>query len=84
MSVEDTKNKAGGLRLNLGTLEACRRSYCRLIRMLARHEIDREDFRALSYGMNGLLQYWTREHEIEIEKRLDAIEAALTAKEEAK
>jgi hypothetical protein len=78
MSADDAKPKTGGLRLNLGTLEATRRSYCRLIRMMARHELDREDFRALSYGMNGLLQYWHAEKEIELEARLDALEAKVS------
>jgi hypothetical protein len=77
MSADDAKPKTGGLRLNLGTLEASRRSYTRLIRMMARHEIERDDFKALAYGMNGLLQYWHAEKEVEIEARLEKIEKAI-------
>lgn len=77
MSDSVTKTKAGGLRLNLNSLEAARKSYGRILRMAARGLIDSQRFRDLCYGFNGLLQYMRIEKELEIEHRLEQIEAAL-------
>lgn len=72
---------AGGrrIRLNLSTLEATRKSYSRVLRAYARRELDTEYFRALIYGLTGLLNYWKTEKDLEIEKRIEEIEKRLEA-----
>lgn len=71
------------IRLNLTTLEATRKSYSRVLRAYARRELETDYFRALIYGLSGLLQFWKTEKELEIEKRIEAIEATLEQKGEA-
>ena len=63
--------------LKLDTLENCRESYARVIHAYAQGEISENMARTLSYLFTGLLTYWKLEKDIEIEKRIEAIEATL-------
>ena len=64
-------------RLRLNSLENTRKSYARILRMYARGELLPAFFRNLVYGMTGFLSYWKLEADLEIEKRLEAIERRL-------
>ena len=69
--------------LRLNTLENCRKSYNRIIRDYLAGGMDTETGRAVAYMLNGLLQYWRLEKDIEIERRLEAIEQRLHEQKEA-
>ena len=64
--------------LRLNTLENARRSYNRITTAYLRDEIPTEKARTLAYLLNGILQYWRLEKEVEIEKRLTEIEDQLS------
>ena len=70
-------NKATFTGLKLDTLEECRESYTRVLHAYAAGEISENMARALSYLFTGLLNYWKLEKDIEIEKRIAAIEETL-------
>ena len=70
-------HKATFTGLKLDTLEECRESYTRVLHAYAAGEISENMARALSYLFTGLLNYWKLEKDIEIEKRIDAIEATI-------
>ncbi len=63
--------------LRLNTLSNSRKSYNRVARAYLAGEIDTEKARGLGYLLNGVLQYWRLEKDLEIEARLDAIEVKL-------
>jgi hypothetical protein len=63
--------------LRLNTLPNSRRSYNRIARAYLAGEINTEKARALGYLMNGILQFWRLESDLEIESRLDQIEDTL-------
>ena len=42
-----------------------------------RGDIDRVLFRDLAYGMSAFLGYWKAEFELDVEKRLEALEEQL-------
>ena len=52
------------------------RRRCR-IRLYMRGDIDRVLFRDLAYGMSAFLGYWKAEFELDVEKRLEALEEQL-------
>lgn len=63
--------------LRLNTLENSRRTYNRIARAYLAGEINTEMARTLGYLMNGILQFWRTEKELDVEARLLAIEEAL-------
>ena len=63
--------------LRLNTLENSRLTYNRIARAYLAGEIDTEKARTLGYLMNGILQFWKLEKEIDIEQRLRAVEDSL-------
>ena len=63
--------------LRLNTLENSRRTYNRVARAYLAGEIDTEKARGLGYLLNGILQYWKLEKEMDVEARLQAIEDRL-------
>ena len=64
-------------RINTKTHNTARISLGRLIRSFQHGEVTEKDFRALVYGMNCLLGFYRLDCELEIEKRLEAIEDQL-------
>ncbi len=70
-------------RLALGDLSATRRSFARILRAFYRGELEEAKARTLAYMFNSLCALYKAEIEADITKRLDAIEAALAAKEAA-
>lgn len=76
--------QGGAIRLNLDTLEDSRKTYCRLIRLRGRNKIEDAKYKSLIYGMTGLLGFWKLEKELDIERRLESIEAALQIAEGSK
>jgi hypothetical protein len=65
-------------RINTATHETARLALGRLLREYQRGDIGSQAFRDLCYGMNLLLAYFRHEADVQIETRLDAIEAILT------
>ena len=63
--------------LRLNTLKNSRLTYNRITRAYLAGEIETEKARTLGYLMNGILQFWKLEKEIDIEQRLRAIEDAI-------
>lgn len=68
--------------LRLGNLRSARSTFARIIRGYGRGEIAEDVYRSAIYGLSGLLAYLKTDQEIELERRLEAIEQAL--KETAK
>jgi hypothetical protein len=64
-------------RLALNTLVNTRKSYARLIRAYTRGTVPEAQFKTLAYGLGGLLGYWREEKAVELEKRIDALEASI-------
>ena len=64
-------------RINTKSHNTARLSLGRLIRAYQKGEMESQMFRDLTYGMNTLLSYFKHAADLEIEKRLDAIEDAL-------
>ncbi len=80
MSLNGTEeNRIPQLRLN--TLVNSRKSLTRIIRLFNAGNIAEAKFRALIYGFANLLQYWKVEKDLEIEKRIEAIEDIVNAKQ---
>ena len=69
-----------GMKLQLNTVANSRKSFARIIRMMAAGELDGNLFRALVYGMTGYLSYIKTEQENEIIERLDKLEANQSGK----
>lgn len=63
--------------LKLSTLEETRESYERIIQAFAESMISENNLRALVYALSGYLNYWRLQKDMEIEKRIEAIEEAL-------
>lgn len=59
--------------LRLNSLANCKKSYCRLLRGLMNDEVDESKARAAAYLLNGILQYWRLESDLQIEEELEAI-----------
>ena len=70
-------HKATFTGLKLDTLEECRESYTRVLHAYSQGEISENMARTLAYLFAGLLNFWKLEKDIEIEKRIEAIEATL-------
>jgi len=68
-------------RLALADLGGARRSFARILRAFYRDEIDETKARACAYMFNTLCGLFKAEIDAEVEKRLDAIEAALIERE---
>jgi hypothetical protein len=69
-------------RLALNDYKTARHSLTRLLRMRFRGEIDTETYRDMIKGFQALLSYDKLEKEIDLERRLDALEIRAGAKEE--
>ena len=67
-------------KMPLNTLEHSRQQLTKLIRLRRNQEMETSLFRDLTYSFSVLLQYWKLEKDIEIEKRLEAIENSLELK----
>ena len=63
--------------LRLNTLQNTKRSYCRLLRAFIADDIDAAKARTAAYLLNGILQYWRLESDLQIEERIERIEQAL-------
>jgi hypothetical protein len=68
--------------LRLNTLENSRLSYNRIARAYLSGEIQTEQARTLGYLMNGILQFWRLEKDLEVERRLEQIEQQLLEQKE--
>jgi hypothetical protein len=68
-------------RLALADLAGTRRSFARIVRSFYRNEIPEAKARALGYCFSVLCALFRAEIEADVEKRLDALEAAIAAKE---
>jgi len=64
-------------RINTATHEKARLSLGRLIREYQRGELESQTFRDLIYSMNLLLTYFRHASDLDIERRLDAIETTI-------
>lgn len=73
---QETPGNTRGMKLQLNTLANARKSYARIMRMMAAGQIDPNLFRALVYGFTGYLAYIKSEQENEILERLEKLEAA--------
>ncbi len=73
---QETPEKPKGFKLQLNTLVNSRKSFARIIRMMAAGQIDPVLFRNLVYGMTGYLSFLKMEQENEIIERLEKLEAA--------
>lgn len=76
MMDQEIPTKARGMKLQLNTLANARKSYARIMRMMAAGQIDPNLFRTLVYGFTGYLAYIKSEQENEILARLEKLEAA--------
>lgn len=65
-------------RINTADHNRARLALGRLIREYQREEIPSQTFRDIVYAMNLLLAYFRHASDLDIEQRLDAIEAILT------
>ncbi len=63
--------------LQFDTLENTRKSYARILEAYARSEISERNLRAFTYALSGYLSYWKLEKDIDIERRIEEIEAQL-------
>jgi len=63
--------------MRLNTLENARKTYARFLRAYAAGIIPSGYFRDIVYGFSGFLQYWKLEKDIEIEERIEALEAKI-------
>lgn len=61
----------------LNTPENSRKTLARLIRKYNADQIDEQKFKALVYAINYLLSYWKLEKELDIERRIEALEEAM-------
>ena len=68
-------------RLGMRDHNAARLTLARLIRSYHRGEMESQTFRDLVYGFNTLLSYFKHAADLDIEKRLEAIENALSGKD---
>ena len=65
------------VRLTLNTLENSRRTLGRILREFHNGKMEERKFRAIMYGLGKFLEYWKLEKELDLEKRIQAIEEAL-------
>lgn len=65
------------MRLLQNNPEACRRSLARITNAYFKGNMDEQTAKTLAYLLNVQLGYWKLIKDIEIEKRLDEIEAKL-------
>jgi hypothetical protein len=63
--------------LRLASLKSARQTVARLCRTYAQNEIDRDTFKTLLFGLQVLRSFFSAEFEIDVEKRLQAIETAI-------
>ena len=69
------------MRLGMKDHNAARLTLARLIRSYHRGEMESQTFRDLIYGCNTMLAYFKHAADLQIEARLDEIEATLENKE---
>lgn len=72
-----TEKKPIPYRLSLRTVKASRQTFARLMRGYADGTIDRDDFKTLIYAFSHYLQFLRLEKDLNIEERMEALEAQL-------
>jgi hypothetical protein len=73
-SIKDENEKGLPLTLRLNTPVNTRKSFARIIRLFARHEIEGDYYRALIYGLSQYLNAWKLEKDLELESRILKLE----------
>ena len=63
--------------IQLDTLENSRKTFARIIEHYAAGEISENQSRAFCYLLGGFLSYWKLEKDLEIEQRIEELEARL-------
>ena len=63
--------------LRLGSVKACRQSMTRLVREYGKGRVDSTTFRTTVWALGQLVTYWRLEKDLEIEKRIEALESKL-------
>ena len=71
------KNTSVLPRLDLKSPDATRRTIGRVIRKYAKGEIDEQLFKGVLYGLQSYLAWFKFERDLDIEKRLEELEARL-------
>lgn len=71
------KNPPFRCRLGLGTITEARRTMARFIKAYDAAELSESQYRAHVYGMRGLLDYLQAERVLDLETRLEALEAKI-------
>ena len=69
------------MRLGMKDHRSARLTLGRLIRQYHAGELESQTFRDLVYGFNTMLSYFKHAADLDIEKRLEAIENALSGKD---
>lgn len=78
MGIDDIEKKIPQKkRLNLKDTAAARGSLCALMRQYHNKQIDHTTFKNMIYGYSKLLEYFKHHHEIELDKRIEALEAVI-------
>jgi len=80
---EPKKAGEGGIqRLSLSTVGGARRTLSRVIKDLHSDNVELEKYRGLVYGITQLVAFFKLENEMDLEKRLAALEATVNTKGE--
>ncbi len=80
MSEVETIKSALSQNVQLSTLPGAMEFFERVIIAYARNECSERNLRALTYSLRGYLDFLKHRDDLEIEKRIDAIESALEAR----
>jgi len=81
--MNDATEKQGGtpvpFKLMLHSVPATRRTFARIIREYAKGRIAESDYKAVIWGLSQYLGAFRLEKDIELEKRLEALEDRINA-----